>query len=135
MTNVRHAVDTQATVTQLINATRVVDATPVLATDIDTRTFETGTRFLLVLNAFETNVANTGGTWSVTESETDGGAYTAADTHGSLAATGATPGNVARVVSFRANPAKPFVLVTFTGADANAEVDITATLVALPRTL
>lgn len=135
MTNVRHAVDTQVAATQLIASTRVVDATPVTAADIDVRTFETGTRFLLVLNAFETNVANTGGTWSVTESETDGGSYTAADTHGSLAATGATPGNVLRAVSFRPNPAKPFVLVTFTGADANTEVDVTATLVALPRAL
>lgn len=135
MTNVRHAVDAEVTAVQLIPATRVVDATPVLATDIDTRTYAPGTRFLLLLEAFETNVANTGGTWTVTESATDGGSYTAADTHGSLAATGPTPGNVQRVVSFRANPSKPFVLVTFTGADANAEVDVTATLVALPRSL
>lgn len=135
MVNVRHAIDAQVTVQQLIASTRVVDATPVLAADVDVRTFPHETRFLLVLNAFETNVANTGGTWTVTESETDGGAYTAATVHGSLAATGATPGNVQRVVSFRANPAKPFVLVTFTGADANAEVDITATLVAVPSVL
>jgi hypothetical protein len=135
MVNVRHAVDAEVTVQQLIPSTRVTDATPVTHTDVDVRTFKHETRFLLLLEAFETNVANTGGTWSVTESETDGGAYTAADTHGSLAATGATPGNVQRVVSFRANPAKPFVLVTFTGADANAEVDITATLVALPNVL
>lgn len=135
MTNVRHAVDALVSVTQLIPATRVVDATPVTHTDVDVRTFETGTRFLLLLEAFETNVANTGGTWAVTESATDGGVYTAADTHGSLAVTGATPGNVQRVVSFRANPSKPFVLVTFTGADAAAEVDVTATLVAVPRAL
>lgn len=135
MTNVRHAVETEVTVVQMIPATRVVDATPVLATDVDVRTFPVGTRFLLVLEAFETNAANTGGTWTVTESETDGGAYTAADTHGSLAATGAVAGNVQRTVSFRGNPLKPFVLVTFTGADAAAEVDVTATLVALPRSL
>jgi hypothetical protein len=135
MVNVRHAVDAEVTVTQLIASTRVLDATPVQATDINTATFPHETRYMLILNAFETNVANTGGTWSVTESETDGGSYTAADVHGSLAATGPVPGNVARVVSFRPNPAKPFVLVTFTGADANAEVDITATLVALPNVL
>lgn len=130
MTNVRWTVDTQVDVRQLIPVTRVVDATPVEHTDLDMRTFPHESRFLLLLNAFETNVANTGGTWTVVESLTDGGAYTAVETHGSLAATGAVPGNVQRVVSFRPNPAKPFLKVVFTGADAAAEVDITATLVA-----
>jgi hypothetical protein len=132
---VKWTVNDEVTVVSLVDATRVVDATAVTGTDFDVRAYDPGSRFLLVLNAFETNVANTGGTWTVTESETDGGAYTTAQTDGSLAATGATPGTVQRVVSVYPNPAKPFVLVTFTGADANAEVDVAATLVVLPRTV
>ena len=131
----RTDVDAQVTTVQVMPATRVADATPVLSTDFDVRAYVPGARFLLVLNAFETNVANTGGTWTVTESATDGGTYTTASTTGSLAATPATAGNSVRTVSVKPNPAKPFVLVTYTGADANTEVDITATLVVVPQGL
>lgn len=132
---VRTDVNAQVTTVQVMPATRVADATPVLSTDFDVREYPPGARFLLVLNAFETNVANTGGTWTVTESATDGGSYSTATTTGSLAATPATAGNAVRTVSVSPNKAKPFVLVTYTGADANAEVDITATLIVVPRGL
>lgn len=132
---VRWAVGTEASVSGLIPTTRVTDATPVLSTDFDARTFAPGTRFLLVLSAFETNVANTGGTWTVTESATDGGAYTACTLDTALVATPATAGNNVQKTAVLPNPAKPFILVTYTGADANAEVDITASLIALPREL
>lgn len=132
---VRWAVGTEVSVSGLIPTTRVTDATPVLSTDFDARTFAPGTRFLIVLSAFETNVANTGGTWTVTESATDGGAYTACTLDRTLTATPATAGNDVQRVAVLPNPAKPFVLVTYTGADANAEVDITASLIALPREL
>ncbi len=130
---VRTDVNAQVTTVQVMPATRVADATPVLSTDFDVRDYPPGSRFLLVLNAFETNTGNTGGTWTVTESATDGGSYSTAATTGSLAATPATAGNAVRTVSVAPNKAKPFVLVTYTGADANAEVDITATLLVLPR--
>jgi hypothetical protein len=132
---IRWTVNDTVTAVNLVPATRVADATPVTGTDFDVRAYPRGSRFLLVLDAFETNVANTGGTWTVTESETDGGSYTAATTDGSLAATGATPGNVQRVVSVLGNPAKPFVHPVFTGADANAEVDVTAILLVIPAAL
>jgi hypothetical protein len=132
---IRHTVENEVTVTTLVPITNVSDATPVESTDFDVRTFDPGTRFLLILDAFETVGTNTGGTWMVEESLTDGGSYTAATTSGSLAATGATEGTVRRTVSMLANPAKPFVMVTFTGASAATDVDISATLVALPRAL
>jgi hypothetical protein len=116
------------TVTNVHSATAVADATPVLSSAIDLRTLDAGARHVLIMNAFETNVANTGGTWSVTESATSAGVYTAATTSGSLAATGETVGNVVRKVSLYPNRAMPFIKVTFTGADANTEVTISALL-------
>lgn len=132
---IRANLQTEVTAVSLVDATRVADATPVTGTDFDVRSYPPGSRFLLVLNAFETNVANTGGTWTVTESATDGGVYTTAGTAGSLAATGETPGNVQRVVAVTPNVAKPFVHPVFTGADANTEVDVTAVLLVIPRAL
>lgn len=129
---VRTDANAQVTTVGLLAATRVVDATPVLATDFDVRAYPHGSRFLVILSAFETNTGNTGGTWTVTESATDGGSYTTASKHGSLVATPATAGNDVQTVAVLPNPAKPFVLVTYTGADANAEVDITVTLVVIP---
>lgn len=126
-------VNEEITAVQVMPASRVADATPVLSTDFDVRTYAPGSRFLLVLNAFETNVANTGGTWTVTESATDGGSYTTATLGGSLAATPASAGNNVQKVAVYPNSAKPFVLVTYTGADANAEVDVSATLLVIPR--
>lgn len=131
---VRHTVENEVTTSVLHSAT-VIDATPETSTDFDVRTFDPGSRFLLLLNAFETVATNTGGTWTVTESETDGGVYTTATTSGSLAATGAVAGDVLRTVSLLPNPAKPFVHAVFTGADASTDVHITAVLVALPRGL
>jgi hypothetical protein len=131
--SVNWAVDQKITPVGVLAATRVADATPVLATDFNVRSYDAGSKFLLVLSAFETNTANTGGTWTVTESATDGGSYTAATTHGTLAATPASAGNSVQYVSVLPNDAKPFVLVTYTGADANTEVDITATLLVIPR--
>lgn len=135
MTSVNWEVQEEITAVQVLPATRVADATPVLSTDFDVRTYPAGSRFLLVLNAFETNAANTGGTWTVTESATDGGSYTTATVGGSLAATPATAGNNVQTVAVYPNSAKPFVLVTFTGATADAEVDISATLLVIPRTM
>lgn len=125
----------QMSVAQLVNSTRVADATPVASTAFDTSTLSPGARVLLILSAFETNTGNTGGTWSVTESATSGGEYTAASTGGSLASTPAEAGNAIRVIDATPNPAKPWLKVTFTGADANTEVDITAVRLVVPRAL
>lgn len=129
---VRTDVNEQVTTVQVMPATRVTDATPVLSTDFDVRAYPHGSRFLLILNAFETNVANTGGVWTVTESATDGGDYTTATIHGTLANTGEAAGNDVQAVAVNPNPDMPFVLVTYTGDTADAEVDISATLVVIP---
>ncbi len=122
------------TVQQLINASRVTDATPVASTAIDRGALSPGSRLVLVLSAFETNVANTGGTWTVTESATSGGSYTAASlVGGSLVATPAVAGNDVQTIGVRPNSAKPWLKVTYTGADANAEVDVTAHLLVIPQ--
>lgn len=128
-------VQEEITVVGVLAATRVADATPVLSTDFDVRTYAPGSRFLLVLSAFETNTGNTGGTWTVTESATDGGSYTTCTLSNSLTATPASAGNDVQKIAVYPNNAKPFVLVTYTGADANAEVDITATLLVIPRAM
>lgn len=129
---VRHTVENEVTVVQLLRATRIADATDATSDDFDVRDYDPGSRFLIIMEAFETDAANTGVTWIVQESETDGGSYTASTTSGSLAATGATAGNVQRVVSLTPNPAKPFVQVVADAA-AGTDVDVTATLVVLPR--
>ena len=130
---IQHTINTEVTVVNSVPATRIIDATVATGADIDTRAYAPGSRFLLVMDAFETNIANTGGTWTVVESETDGGTYTAATTTGSLAATGETAGNVQRVVSILPNPAKPFVHPVFTPADAGCDVDVTANFLVFDR--
>lgn len=120
-----------ATVVSLLAPTAVGDATPVDATDFDVRSYP-GTRFLLALTATETNAANTGGEWAVEESATDGGTYTDATVGGTLAATPASAGTNVQQVSVYPNPSKPFVKVSYTGADADTAVSITAHLVVIP---
>jgi hypothetical protein len=122
----------ELSVVQLLRATRVADGTVATSDDFDTRDYAPGSRFLVILEAFETDAGNSGGTWTVVESETDGGDYTAADTSGSLAVLAAEAGNHQRVVTVRPNSAKPFVHAVFTG-DASTDLDVTATLVVLPR--
>lgn len=130
---VRWKIQAEVTVLQLTRSTRVLNETPVVSEIVDVRTYPPGSRFLIILNAFETNVANTGGVWTVTESATSGGAYTAATLSNALTATPQDVGNNVQKTVVAPNPAKPFVKVTFTGADTNAEVDVTATLIVVPR--
>lgn len=119
------------TATVLTNPTAVTDATPVASTDIDVRTLGSK-RLVLVLTAREDNANNTGGTWVVQESATDGGTYSACTLGGTLAATPASAGTDVQRVSVLPNPAKPFVQAVFTGADAAAEVTLTVTALAVP---
>lgn len=104
------------------------------AAEFDVRTYPPGSRFLLIMDA-EGASGNTGGTWSVGEAATTGGEVTTAVTDGSLAATGASTANVQRVVSLRPNPAKPFVTVLFTDADASTDAYLSVNLVVVPRAM
>lgn len=128
-------VQQEITVVSRLDPTAVADATPVACADFDVRAFAPGSRFMLALSAFETNVANTGGVWTVQESATDGGSYTASTIGGTLTATPAAAGTDLQWVAVFPNPAKPFVQAVFTGADANTEVTILVTLIVIPRAL
>lgn len=123
----------------LIRPSRVTDATPVVSTvgGLDCSTRPPGARYLLVLTSFETNVANTGGVFAIEASATSGGTYSALTTLGSDSLTIAADLTAVQVRerSFVPDPARPFVRVTFTGADANAEVDITAHALVLRRAM
>lgn len=125
------AIHDRITATVLTNPTAVTDATPVASTDIDVRTLG-AKRLVLVLTAREDNANNTGGTWVVQESATDGGTYSACTLGGTLAATPAAAGTDVQRVSVLPNTAKPFVQAVFTGADAAAEVTLTVTALAVP---
>ncbi len=132
---VRHDLS-DLTVVDLIRHTRVADATPIVSTvgGFDTRNHPHGARFLLLLSSFETNTGNTGGTWAIEDAATSGGSYAAVATQSGDSLTVAADVTTVqtRRRSFLPNPARPFVRVTFTGADANAEVDVTAHAVVLP---
>lgn len=127
------AIDKRVAVRGLIAATRVTDATPVVSTALDLSTLGDGVLPMVVLSAFETNVGNTGGTWTITESATSAGSYTACTLSTALVVTPASAGNDVQSTTISPNAAKPFIKVTYTGADANAEVDVTATLVTFQR--
>jgi hypothetical protein len=136
MSNVRWAVNDTLTTVNLGLDVDADGATDVDSTDFDVRTYDPGSRFLLILIARGQEAANSGGTWIVEESATDGGSYTASTTSGSLAATGATAaGVVTRTVSVRPNPAKPFIKARFDPADAATDVGLTVQLVVLPAAL
>lgn len=133
---IRWAIDDTVTTVNLALDVDADGATDVDSTDFDVRAYAPGSRFLLVLIARGQEAANTGGTWVVEESATDGGTYTVSTTSGSLAATGATAaGVVQRTVSVYPNPDKPFVKARFDPADAATDVGLTVQLVVIPRAL
>lgn len=125
--------------TCLIRPTRVTDATPIVSTvgGLNCGSKPPGARYLLVLTSFETNTANTGGVFAIEASATSGGTYSALTTQGSDSLTIAADLTAVQVRerSFVPDPARPFVRVTFTGADANAEVDITAHVLVVRRAM
>lgn len=133
---VNWTVNDNVSVVDLIRHTRVTDATPIVSTvgALDLRTLPHGSRLLFLLSSFETNTANTGGTWAIEDAATSGGTYAAVTTQDgdSLAVAADLTAVQTRKRSILGNPARPFVRVTFTGADANAEVDVTAVCIVLP---
>lgn len=127
------AFDKKVSYRGLIAASRVADATPVASTALDLSTLGDGVQPVVLLKAFETNTGNTGGTWTITESATSGGSYSACTLSTALVATPASAGNDVQITTIFPNAAKPWIKVTYTGADANAEVDVTAELLLVPR--
>lgn len=74
----------------------------------DARSYPHGSRFLA---CFETGVQTEGTlTYSVVNSATSGGTYTAvADTYGTLATTTSVTGSILQVQAFQPDPAFPFI--------------------------
>jgi hypothetical protein len=106
----------------------IQDATPVLSAAIDTRTYARK-RILLVAGYNEvTSTAHTMA-FTVTESATSGGEYSASTTSGTLTATSA---DGVQFASIKRNAAKPFLKVTATGSNADVDGIAFAALLFLP---
>lgn len=114
----------------LLQDERVQDDTPTPSTDVDLRALPAGARILVTLFTVK-NVGNTGGTWVLQESETDGGSYTACTTS-TITAIAAGTGLDQQLVSVLPNPDKPFVQAVFTGTDADTDCTLTVTVSAAP---
>lgn len=129
------AVNELAEVLALLAPTAVGDDTPVASTPLDLRTLAPGARLLLVLTALETNAANTGGEWTVEVADAANGDFEEATLAGGLEATPEQAGNNVQTVAVIPDHALPFLRVTYTGADSDTDVTVTATLVALNRAM
>src|SRR3954462_3848803 len=127
------------TVVDLIRHTRSTSTTPVVSTvgGFDLRTYRHAARVLLILSAFETNVANTGGAWAVEDSATSGGTYAAVTGGGgdSLAVAADLTTVQTRRRHFTPNPARPFVRVTWTGTDSSQSMDVWAAALVIAGSL
>ena len=98
----------------------IQDATPVVSAAVDLREYPRS-RVLIVASVNEvTATAHTVG-FTVTESATEGGSYTAANVSGGNLLTGLTS-DVVRSASLLPNNAKPWVKVTATGSHADVDV-------------
>lgn len=112
----------QALVPQVIQ-----DDTPVLSSAIDTTSYPRA-RILLVAEYNEVGATAHTMAFTVTESATSGGTYTAATTSGTLTATSA---DFVQIASVKRNPAKPFIKVTATGSHADVDGIVAATVLFL----
>lgn len=116
------------TVTQLVAPVQTTNTTPVVkpsgSTGWDFRTYGRGRALLIITAARAAN----GITFTVTESATTNGTYTAATIGGSLPKLSASG---CQVITIQKNPAKPFVRLTATGDNASTDVTWSAVLVTI----
>jgi len=134
MSEIKWSIDTQVQVVNLLASFDQDGAGTKDSAEFDVRTYPRGSRFLLAMDIAGA-AGNTGGTWSVGESATTGGGVTAATTHGSLTATGASTTLVQRKAALHPNPLKPFVRVKFTDTDAATDGLLSVTLLVLPQSV
>ena len=109
---------------QMLAPQAIQDATPVLSAAVDRKSYPR-MRCLLIANVKEVTPTAHTIAFTVTESATSGGSYTAATTSGTLDALSAD-GN--QYASIKFNKAKPFVKVTATGSHADVDVIVSAHL-------
>ena len=103
----------------------IADATPVLSSAIDTRSYPRKRILVMWTNKETTATAHTMAL-TVTESATSGGSYAASTTSGTLTAISA---DGVQWASVKRNSAKPFIKLTLTGS--HADVDVIASAVVL----
>ena len=101
----------------------IQDATPVLSAAIN-RNLYPRRRAVLVATSHEVTGTSHTMAFTVTESDVEGGVYTAATTSGTLTASAAT--DVTRVASIKFNRAKPWLIITATGSHADIDVLVSA---------
>lgn len=111
--------ESDITTVQALVPQALQDATPVLSSAIDTRLYPR-TRIVLVGQTHEVTGTTHTTAFTVTESATSGGSYTASTTSGTLTASAAT--DVIRIATVRRNQAMPFIKVTITGSHADVDV-------------
>jgi hypothetical protein len=119
-----YGIEADMAAANIVKPTRVQNTTPVVwpsaSTGYDLRLLGRKRPLLVISTARTAN----GVTYSVTESATTNGSYTASTTSGDL--TKVTADGVT-IVTVKRNPAKPFIRVTATGD--NASTDVTASVV------
>ena len=105
------------TLVEALTPQAIQDDTPVLSAAIDTRSYPRK-RILLVASYNEVGATTHTMAFTVTESATSGGEYTAATTSGTLTASSA---DVVQWASIKRNPAMPFIKITATGSHADVD--------------
>ncbi len=117
------------TAAQIVKPTQVTNVTPVVwptsSTGYDTRLLGRGSP-LLIINI--SRAAN-GVAFTVTESATTNGTYTAATTSGDLTAMTA---DGVEYVTVRKIPLKPFIRVTAPGDNASTDITAGVVVIGLP---
>ena len=108
----------QMTLVQALVPQVIADSTPVLSAAIDTRSYPRHRMLLIAENKETTGTAHTIA-FTVTESATSAGSYTAAVTTGTLTAISASGVQWAAI---KRNPAMPFIKVTATGSHLDVDV-------------
>lgn len=113
------------TVVQTHAPQAIADATPVLSSAVDARTYPRQ-RCMLIFNNKEASATAHTVAATVTESATSGGEYAASTTSGTLTALSA---DGIQWASVKINPAKPFLKVTLTGSHADVDALCSTALV------
>jgi hypothetical protein len=102
----------------------IADDTPVLSSAIDTAAYPRK-RMFLIAQYNEVGATTHTMAFTVTESATSGGSYTASTTNGTLTAQSA---DAIQKAAIKVNPAKPFVKITATGSHADVDGVVCATV-------
>jgi hypothetical protein len=127
--DVTSALGATAEIVTGFSATAYTDATPILSSAIDLSgagAVSHNRRTILVVG--NASCTGHGGAFTVTESATSGGSYSA-PAAANIVASAVLVAAGSQTIQYRRNPAKPFMKVTFTGDNASAAGNATAIVV------